>query len=698
MTTSAPPDINDFLHELENDVAVRVETDAVFTENALFEILMRHLEDLEVAVDLQTYHARTKVRNKNLLLVAAGVDPADGTLTAIVGHHASEFGASLDQATAKRLFEAGTAFITHSVNGLLQQQLEESSLAFDAADFVCGAMPQATKLRLVLVSNGTATRSLKQLPDDELLGIPVSFSIWDAPRFHNALNSDTGHEPIVIDLTTNDSQGVPCVRAGQTDSGAQVLLFTLTGRLLADLYGQHGSRLLESNIRGFLDVRGNVNKGIQYTLENQPGMFLAYNNGLTTTCTSAQIDTESGIPRICRLVDWQIVNGGQTTASSWYFARKHANAPERLANLDEMRVQVKLVVVDPVQAEEMVPLIALYANSQNKVSLSDFSSNSPYQKQLERLSQRVLAPATDGRQAETRWFYERVRGAYNNKANSISGGPRKRDFLRGAPKNQILDKVSVARVENIWAFKPHIVSKGAQASFKDFAQRINIAWEKDSTAFHESYYKDLVAETILYDVMHRHVRQASWYEQGYLSNIVAYGLSKMLWDIGHDHPGHQLDLGRVWRNQDVAADLLEVLDLAALAALEHLTSPDRPQANVTQWAKQALCWDQLAERKIHYPSELRSWLVDRSEVVAIKAGARQARRVDDGIDIQTAVITTDPEVWRRLLEFSSQEGLLTPKESSILSKLVSLKYVSEKEAKVLHAAKLRAVASGIVLN
>lgn len=697
MTTSAVPDIQDFLDELENDVAVRVETDAVFTENALYEILLRHLQDLEVAVDLDAFHARSKVGNKNLLLVAAGVDPADATLTAVVGHRASEPGATLDQATAKRLFEAGLGFIAHSVSGRLQEQLEESSRAYDAADFVGHAMPQATKLRLVLISDGTATRTLKQLPDRELLGIPVSFSIWDAPRFYNALNSDTGHEPIVIDLTDHDPGGIPCVRAGRTENGAEVLLFTLTGSLLAQLYGQHGSRLLESNIRGFLDVKGNVNKGIQYTLEDNPGMFLAYNNGLTTTCTSAQIDTDSGAPRINRLVDWQIVNGGQTTASTWYFARKHAKDPGRLSNLDNMQVQVKLVVVDPVQAQKMVPLIALYANSQNKVSLSDFSSNTPYQKQLEVLSQRVLAPAAEGRQFETRWFYERVRGAYNNKANSFTGS-RKNEFLQRAPKKQLLDKVSVARVENIWAFKPHVVSKGAQASFHDFTEHVKTAWEKDANAFNEHYYKDLVAKTVLHDSLRRHVMRAPWYGQGYLANIVAYGLSKLVWDIGQDHPGHQLDLGRVWRSQEVAAELLDVLDVVAQASLEHLTSSDRPQANVTQWAKQSLCWDQLAQKKVHYPAHLRSWLVDSSEMLTKKKEARQTQRVDNGIDIQTAVISTDPGVWQRLREFSSQEGLLTPKESSIMNKLVTRGYVSENEARVLHAAKLRAKESGILID
>ena len=36
--------------------------------------------------------------------------------------------------------------------------------------------------------------------------------------------------------------------------------------MVADLYGRHGSRLLEGNVRSYLSNRGKVNKGIRTTV------------------------------------------------------------------------------------------------------------------------------------------------------------------------------------------------------------------------------------------------------------------------------------------------------------------------------------------------------------------------------------------------------------------------------------------------
>ena len=42
------------------------------------------------------------------------------------------------------------------------------------------------------------------------------------------------------------------------------------GTVLADIYHRWGARLLEQNVRVFLQARGKVNKGIRATLENEP--------------------------------------------------------------------------------------------------------------------------------------------------------------------------------------------------------------------------------------------------------------------------------------------------------------------------------------------------------------------------------------------------------------------------------------------
>ena len=51
-------------------------------------------------------------------------------------------------------------------------------------------------------------------------------------------------------------------------------LCVVNGNILANLYEKYGARLLESNVRSFLQFRGKINKGIRKTINEDPSMFL----------------------------------------------------------------------------------------------------------------------------------------------------------------------------------------------------------------------------------------------------------------------------------------------------------------------------------------------------------------------------------------------------------------------------------------
>ena len=67
------------------------------------------------------------------------------------------------------------------------------------------------------------------------------------------------------------------------DPDVDSYLCIMPATILSDLYEEYGQRLLESNVRTFLQFGGKVNKGIRETLLNKPDNFFAYNNGLTVT-------------------------------------------------------------------------------------------------------------------------------------------------------------------------------------------------------------------------------------------------------------------------------------------------------------------------------------------------------------------------------------------------------------------------------
>ncbi|MEZ5461921.1 AIPR family protein [Dokdonella sp.] len=152
----------------------------------------------------------------------------------------------------------------------------------------------------------------------------------------------------------------------------------------ADLYEKFGARLLETNVRGFLSERGKVNRGIRSTIQNSPQMFFAYNNGLTATASSVELDEDNS--RILDIKDLQIVNGGQTTASLFWARKKHK------ADLGSVSVQMKLSVIPDSLGDsfdEIVGKISEYANSQNKVSEADLSANRGFHREMEKISRRA---------------------------------------------------------------------------------------------------------------------------------------------------------------------------------------------------------------------------------------------------------------------------------------------------------------------
>lgn len=689
----------EFNSQLVQEAHVAAESEALSFPEAFGHVMVRQVGDLEIATDLQEFHAECRgPRNKALSVMAVGEDAADDSMSVIVGKFFESPDQTLTMSDITRAFEGARVYVEAGVEGWLQERLEESSPEYDLAEYFRHRMQSISKMKIVLVSNGTTTSRLARLEDDELLGTPVSFAVWDLERLYRAVQSPTGHEPIRVEFIGPDGQGVPCVAGGGTAAGATSYLFTLTGRQLADIYDLHGSRVLESNVRGFLSIRGKVNKGIQWTLDHSPEMFLAYNNGLTTTATHAEIEHSEGAFQLKALTDWQIVNGGQTTASMWYFLNKNkARRKDKLENLDTSHVQVKLVVVDPERASEIVPDIARFANSQNKVSGSDFFSNSPYHKRLETLSRKVLAPAQEGLQYETHWFYERTRGAFDNEKAKLAPTAAKK-FMLAHPKAQKFDKIDVARVENIWGRRPDVVSRGAQSSFVEFSKTAGELWESNPELVNDKYFKDLVAKILVTQAARKMVMGSAWWGKGYLANIVAYGVSKLLDDLEDISPGHELNLRKIWVEQECDELVLENLEVACRAALEHLQDPSRPVANVTQWAKQARCWEVLRDSPLEYYTSAYDIVIPKIEIREEEAEAVSEQVLDTKARTYIDIVTMDKQVWMELADFSNENGLLTEKESSILRILVQKGVVSEAQADVLSGALSRAERSGLVVG
>ena len=118
--------------------------------------------------------------------------------------------------------------------------------------------------------------------------------MWDLGRLHRFVASGQAREDIEIDLEKEFGQCLQALPAHLNDAGYEGYSACNSWEVLASIYDRWGARLLEQNVRVFLQARGNINKGIRATLENDPAMFFAYNNGISATAERVETKTAQG--------------------------------------------------------------------------------------------------------------------------------------------------------------------------------------------------------------------------------------------------------------------------------------------------------------------------------------------------------------------------------------------------------------------
>jgi hypothetical protein len=362
---------------------------------------------------------------------------------------------------------------------------------------------------------------------------------------------------------------------------------------LAALYAEHGGRLLELNVRSFLQTKGAVKRGNQETLRSTTARFLAYNNGIAATASRVDLDDgPNGRQVIRRIHNLQIVNGGQTTASI-HHARRNGVV------IDDVLVQMKLTVVSPDRLDEIVPRISEYSNTQNKVTASDLRANSGFHVDVERIMRTLLAPPGPVHTVDTHWYYERARGQYANAAARETTPARRATFRASNPPDQKFTKADLAKFEQTWARCPHLVSRGAEKNFVLFQERI----KDEPIRVDKAYCRQLVAKAILFRRTDKVVAGQNF--GGYKINIVAYTVAFLV----HATRG-RIDLDRIWREQDLSPALRAAITDISILTQKVITSPPDGRTHVGEWAKQHECWDAVRDLDWQPSAALEAELAD----------------------------------------------------------------------------------------
>jgi hypothetical protein len=502
------------------------------------------------------------------------------------------------------------------------------------------------KVRIFALTNGL----VKPIPFNNLTigSTEISFIIWDIDRLYRCFISGKMRETIVIDFMDKFNTTVPCL---ENDSSIKysVYLAIINGEMLAALYEEYGARLLERNVRSFLQVKGQVNKGIRDTLRDEPDMFLAYNNGISVTAESVEIIRDgNGKTSISKITDMQIVNGGQTTASI-FNAKK-----EKKAEIDITRVfiQMKLSVIkSPEDMDEIVPKISAYANTQNKIQMADFSANDPFHRQVEELSRTIWAPAQGGLKPQN-WFYERARGQYADMLSKETTTLRRKQFKMDHP---LFSKTDLAKYENTWDQLPYQVSEGAQKNFRHFTIRLK---ERGGPLPNETYYKQLIAKAILFRQAEKLVQKQQY--GGYRANIVTYTLAYISYKTAQ-----RIDLDRIWKEQRLSDNLEnEIVEISKFIQRIIVNPPGG--ANVSEWCKTQKCWANIKEYEYTISTSLQTELVSVSRPTMAEPISSIASISEAELAIISEVCAIQASTWFALSRWAKETNNFQPWRRSLL--------------------------------
>ena len=720
--------IEDFRKEFINDLRIEAGIHKTDTEDRFLENTFEMFREGEILTDpVRFYFGNNGRRNRMMQIYGYAYDEAESSLALII----SDFKDSLEPRNLTKteidtLTKRMLAFLDEACNGDISQYCDDADETIQVAAEMkrrlsSSASDEIIKIKLIIVTNATLSSQVKSVKTDSFQDKPVDISIWTLESFCE-LEQNAMNEPVEIIPEKYGVDGIPCIKADLGDVASyEAYLAIIPGKLLADIYLEYGSKILEGNVRAYLGSN-KVNTGILATVRTAPRFFFTYNNGIATTAKEVEVEnTPSGL-LIKRISNLQIINGGQTTASlATALIKKHSK------DLAGVFVPMKLTIVSPEENEmsaaeadlekdsfdttpktfedryqEMVGNISRFANKQTAVNESDLFSNHPFHIRMERMSLKSenWTPKKPGSIVQqTVWFYERARGKWNQAQFGKTDGEKKA-FVEKHPKKQKITKEKFAKCLNTYMQKPHIVAKGSAACVKELSAYVLKEWAPDSgrAKFNDFYFRTSIVSAIIFDSTDRIINSSSWYAKGGCkAELVPYTIAKILSMIPS---GKWIDIQRIWNEQNIHDSFAETIDFIGEYVYSYLQEKSGG-ALIRTVAQKEQTWKDLKAIPLNLPEEFIADLVDLNSIKEAEAEAKGTEKLMDEVSAQIKVITLGMEYWIALFDEGAALGLIDPDQAYFLNGLVgkiSTGRINEHQAKTLLKFQKELEGKGIVVK
>ncbi len=626
--------LQEFAQDFMDAVDASIELEGVDKDYALTESMMDYLADSgEVGAPIISPFKKTKAA-----LSAYDYNEEANSLDLFLTIQPETFLGKVNNNKIDDAFSRMMRFYMEALDGTLDKVItDKSSEIMEAVDLIRDTNKRVESIRMFVLTNGL-NNEYEPVYADMDDGKSLSQTVWDMQRIYQQYNIRSGKERIEVDFLTTYNTELQCIKMAKNDPDVDCYLAIIPGIVLAQVYNQYQQSLLEKNVRTFLQFKAKVNRGIRSTLLSNPSMFFSYNNGISTTASSVDLHEVEGVPYITRIVDWQIVNGGQTTAS---IAATYA---EKKYDLSKVFVPMKIsVIADEEKSKEEVPMISKYANSQTAVKDSDQTANEPYLVQLENFSRSVWVPNGNAK-STTKWYFERTRGQYlDDKAHQI--GLNEREFNLNYPKQNKVTKTDIAKYEMCWNLHPDIVCKGGEKNYGIYIKDIK---ELKPSAT-ETTYKRIIAKAILYKHIDKYVNSLKL--GGYKANVNNYVMASV--SLLSDK---RVDLDYIWEHQYIQPELMDIIKNIVPIVWQHITEPTQSSnaqsVNVGEWTKRNECWIGLKMllQGITIPSNL---IMSPEAMIDDSLNAAQQ-------DLIAQAWAIDSELWFAIAKWAKSNNQLTP--------------------------------------
>ncbi|MEH6544381.1 MAG: AIPR family protein [Porticoccaceae bacterium] len=683
----------EYKNEIFNAISIDSDTNEIFPEESYFEYVSDLLSNAGILDNVQYCPYRNT--KKGIRIDGYSWNALERTICGIVVNFTNEPDV-VETLTNTQIGDIGkrvTRFFESVGREAFIESLEVTDPGRIAASEIEHYLQEALKFRVAIFTDQVLSARVKKVSIDDILGKKTSIEIWDLERLRGLEKSDSEYEEFTVDLNEIGG-GIRVLPANVSELGFSTYLGVMPAQLLSEIYDDFGQRLLESNVRTFLDFRAGTNRGMRKSLLTEPEHFFAYNNGITVTATAIKTRHEEGQLLITAMDNMQIVNGGQTTAAIYFSPREKGGikGSDRIysysdIDLSKVYVQMKLTVIEDKETSDVMKAnIATFANSQNSIQQSDLVSNHPFHLNIETRSRKQLMPAGENG-LSTKWFYERARGQYSTQLRALSTGQR-RKFEAEYPKKQVFTKTDMAKYENTWRMKPYLVKKGAQANLKALGGDIIKEFEQDESAFGPAFYNDLVSKMLLFKMADSAILQADWYkaEKGLKAEIVTYSIALLRHTLLNNKK--DINLSSIYRSQCVSDSLLSTI--VSIARLVRINITDFEftggVTNPSEFSKSEKGWSKIQSIEIDL-SELRdNDVLSAEDAIDTKKERRDVNVASKSITGLEYVLSVPVQEWDLIAEYSAKTYPQTHKNVGIPRKCAELhrvgKMLSDKQLNV----------------